>query len=1171
MAISQKRPATPGPVLLDIALLGEFRLTLDGQPGRLSAPPKAKLVLANLLLHHGAVERERIAFALWPDARETEGRANLRRHLYHLQRALPTRCSGTPWLSTSENSVSWIDGTDVRVDTFEFERLANDVQKRSTALDLYRGDLLENSDEEWLAPHRARLRARYLALLEELLVEARRDRRFEQARAYAEKLLVTDPWREDALRQLMAIRYESGDRGGALHDYERFAASLDEELGVPPMPETRALRDRVLNNESLATTASEQQVGVELARRPGRFVIPLVGRDDELAALRACWSRTTAGQREIVLVAGEAGIGKTRLASEFALFAEAQGARVLYGATTYPERMPYMAIGEALRNAVAMLESNVVDPLWLSVLARAVPSLRRRLPNISEPPAIDPQREQSRLFEAFAITLEALAKPRPLLLVLEDLHWAGAATLAALSFLAERPYDSSLMILGTYRDDEVGAARRSPGLRRLLQSSDELTHLALGRLSGESVTTALEVMPELGGKGQDVGSQLYAKSEGNPLFLTYALSDLLDRAGEGATVAQRGLDALIAARLERLSAPARALVEIASVIGDQFDVETAREVSGWPEGDVLDALNEVMDRGLVRESRGGSAFDCTFTHHLVRTQVYGRLPLAVCRRRHRRIGHVLERVHQGRGATTALDLAMHYDRGGLPDRAAGWYLDAAESALAVGALDEALAHAKRAAAVTGRDSERFAASAIEESVHGRRGDRTLQRAALDSLAYHAEKLEDDERRAETLWRRLQFHRSLGERNAEVESIERLSALSDRIASKQWRARVLLARAAYRTLMNQYGEARAAAKSALALQRELGDVAGQVEALGHLAHVAMRIGNNAEARALVDEARGHAVFSQSRNAIASATLAAARAAFRSHEYETARRLAGEAAEEYRSLGDAEGEATALNDQAPAFSCALRLRDARECVLSARDRFRAIAHRRGVAVSQANLASLNAYVGRFDDAIADLAQARANFSFLEDRRGLAICANTAAFIALHRGEFRAAEELAGEGLDQARAVGDPLIIAGALSILGTSKRELGEYAKAIEHLEESAAAYRGLGFGVELVHEQADLALAYAEMDDIAAGAAALEAVRTAREDESAATFWSHYAYWIASRAAAKLGDGAAARELLSRAHKLLDRLAGAIDEAETRRTFLAVPDNRAIREAFASEK
>jgi DNA-binding SARP family transcriptional activator len=241
VAISQKRPATPGPVLLDIALFGEFRLSLDGRPGRLSAPPKAKLVLANLLLHHGTVERERIAFALWPDARETEGRANLRRHLYHLQRALPTRCSGTPWLSTSENSVSWIDGTDVRVDTFEFERLANDVQKRSTALDLYRGDLLENSDEEWLAPHRARLRARYLALLEELLVEARRDRRFEQARAYAEKLLVTDPWREDALRQLMAIRYESGDRGGALHDYERFAASLDEELGVPPMPETRAL------------------------------------------------------------------------------------------------------------------------------------------------------------------------------------------------------------------------------------------------------------------------------------------------------------------------------------------------------------------------------------------------------------------------------------------------------------------------------------------------------------------------------------------------------------------------------------------------------------------------------------------------------------------------------------------------------------------------------------------------------------------------------------------------------------------------------------------------------------------------------------------------------------------------------------------------------------------
>jgi tetratricopeptide (TPR) repeat protein len=937
--------------------------------------------------------------------------------------------------------VSWIDGTDVRVDTLEFERLANDVEKRSTALALYRGDLLVSSDEEWLAPHRAHLRARYLSLLEELLLEARRDRRFEQARAYAEKLLAADPWREDALRQLMAIRYESGDRGGALHDYERFAASLDEELGVPPMPETRALRDRVLNNDPLPTTASEQQIGVELARRPGRFVIPLVGRDDELSTLRACWSRAAGGQREIVLVAGEAGIGKSRLASEFALFAEAQGARVLYGATAYPERMPYMAIGEALRNAVAMLESNVVDPLWLSVLARAVPSLRRRLPNIPEPPPIDPQREQSRLFEAFAITLEALAKPRPLLLVLEDLHWAGAATLAAMRFLAERPCAAPLMILATYRDDEVGAARQSPGLRRLLQSSDAMTHLALGRLSGESLARAFEMMPELSGQVQDVASQLYAKSEGNPLFLTYALSDFLDRAAEGATIAQRGLDALIAARLERLSAPARALVEIASVIGDQFDVETAREVSGWPEGDVLDALNEVMDRGLVRESREGAAFDCTFTHHLVRTQVYGRLPLAVCRRRHRRVGHVLERVHQGRGGATALDLAMHYDRGGLPERAAGWYLDAAESALEVGALDEALAHAKRAAAVTGRDSERFAAAALEERVHGRRGDRALQRAALDLVAGYAEDLGADESRAEALWRRVHFHRSLGERRAEAAAIERLGTLADGIASPRWRARVQLARAVHWTLVNRYGQARAAAERALALQREARDVVGEVETLCQLSSIATQTGENAEAHAFVEAARGCALSSQSRNAIAHATLAASRAAFRRQEFQEAHRLASDAAEEYRSLGDAEGEATALSAQAPPLSRGLHLREARECYVLARSRFEAIAHRQGVAVVLANLGSLDASVGCFDQALEKIEQARGIFDELNDRRGLAVCAIATAFIAIHRAEVAPAIKRARHGLELADAIGDRALAAGALSNLGTIEREAG----------------------------------------------------------------------------------------------------------------------------------
>jgi DNA-binding SARP family transcriptional activator/tetratricopeptide (TPR) repeat protein len=1163
VAISQKRPATPSPVLLEIALLGEFRLVLDGRPGRLAAPPKTKLVLAQLLLHHGAVERERIAFALWPDARETEGRANLRRHLYHLQRALPTRYSGTPWLSTSENSVSWIDGTDVRVDTSEFERLANDVQKRSAALELYRGDLLESSDEEWLAPHRAHLRARYLSLLEELLLEARRERRFEQARAYAEKLLAADPWREDALRQLMAIRYESGDRGGALHDYERFAASLDEELGVPPMPETRALRDRVLGNEPIPTTASEQQIGVELARRPGRFLIPLVGRDDELSALKECWSRATGGLREIVLVAGEGGIGKTRLASEFALFAEAQGARVLYGATTYPERLPYMAIGEALRNAVAMLESNVVDPLWLSVLARAVPSLRRWLPDMSEPPPIDPQREQSRIFEAFAITLEALAKPRPLLLVLEDLHWAGVATLAALCFLAERRYDSSLMILGTYRDDEVGAARQSPGLRRLLQSSDAVTHVALGRLSGESVAQALEVMPELGGQAQDVGTQLYVKSEGNPLFLTYALSDLLDRPVDGATIAQRGLDALIAARLERLSAPARALVEIASVIGDQFDVETAREVSGWPEGDVLDALNEVMDRGLVRESRGGSAFDCSFTHHLVRTQVYGRLPLAVCRRRHRRVGHVLERAHQGRGATTALDLAMHYDRGGLPERAASWYLDAAESALQVGALDEALAHAERAAAVTGRDSERFAAAALEERVHGRRGDRTLQRKALDAVAGYAEKVDADESRAEALWRRVQFHRSLGERRAEAAAIERLAALADNIPEPHWRARVELARAVHWTLVNRYGQARAAAEAALALEREAGDVDGEVETLCQLSSIARQTGENAQAHAFVEAARGCALSSQSRNAIAHATLAASRAAFHHQEFESAHELAREAAEEYRSLGDAEGEATALSAQAPPLSRRLHLREARECYLLARSRFEAIAHRQGVAVVLANLGSLDASVGCFDQALEKLEQARGIFTELNDRRGLAICAIAKAFITIHRADVGPAMQQAREGLELADAIGDRALAAGALSNLGTIEREAGQYAAAIEHLQQGAAAYRGLGLEAEIVHEHADLALAHAELGAVAAAMQALSAMRSVPENALTASFWPHYPYWIASRAAAKLGDPTMERELLARAHSLLLRMAAAIDDEPTKAAFLALAASRAI--------
>ncbi len=235
---------------LRIRLFGHVAVELDGAPFRLATPRKTLPILAYLLMNRDVpVARDFLAYVMWPDEEEESARSKLRMNLYELGRILPPSLAGSALLVTTD-SVGVRPDLRLWLDVEEFDRLVGDPQRIEEAVALYRGDLLASLYDEWILPERERRRNLYLTALARFVSEARRQRDFHAGLERAQRILSLDPWREDIVRQVMALRSESGDRAGALAEYERFAQLLQTELGVDPMPETKTAREAIARGRS---------------------------------------------------------------------------------------------------------------------------------------------------------------------------------------------------------------------------------------------------------------------------------------------------------------------------------------------------------------------------------------------------------------------------------------------------------------------------------------------------------------------------------------------------------------------------------------------------------------------------------------------------------------------------------------------------------------------------------------------------------------------------------------------------------------------------------------------------------------------------------------------------------------------------------------------------------
>ncbi len=681
---------------LRIELLGHVRILDGGTPVAALASARRCSLLAYLILHrHVAVRRERLASLFWPDSEEGQARTNLRRELHHLRADLP--CADEV-LRVDADTLQWVSGDTVEVDVEALEtaleaaaaaRSGGDPRAESGALEraavLYRGDLLPASYDDWLEGERQRLRCAVLAGLERLVGLAESSGDTAAALAHAERLLGIDPAAESAYRALMRLHQRDGNRAAAIHAFHRCAGALQRELEVTPSDATRAAYEALLATEG----GTDRR-----APREARDGAPLVGRDRALATLAEAWVDARAGASGVVVVYGEAGIGKTRLVEEFVRHSHPQQATVARSRAYAAEgTVSYGLAVDWLRTPAVSERVRELPAPWRAEIARLAPELDPE--GAQEPDAPDTvpaSWQRRRLLEAIARAL--LAAPGPRLLIADDLQWADADSLDVLRLLTRLDGTAQLLILATARSEELPGR---PALERLLlewRASGRLRDVELGRLSpSETERLARDVA---GGRlsAADL-ARIVRVSEGVPLFVVEALlagdgdADALPpgEATDTLTALPPRVRAVLSARLQQLSPAAASLAELAATIGRAFRFEVLRQASDRTEEELVRALDELWRRRIVREQAAG-AYD--FSHDALRDAARQGADPARRRLLHRRVARALEHLQAEGAGPMSGRLAHHFEQGGEPGRAVHAYRQAAREAGAVYAHGEAV-------------------------------------------------------------------------------------------------------------------------------------------------------------------------------------------------------------------------------------------------------------------------------------------------------------------------------------------------------------------------------------------------------------------------------------------------------------------------------------------------
>jgi DNA-binding SARP family transcriptional activator/Tfp pilus assembly protein PilF len=728
-------------------LLGAPRIAVDGVPVEVDTR-KAIALLAYLALTGRRHTRDALSGLLWPEYAQRRARAALRRTLSSLSAA---RAGG--WLEVGRESIGLVrDKTWVDVDRFrellagcrtthghgESEVCAGCLEPLEAAVALYRDDFLAGfalrdspAFDDWQFFESEELRRELAGALERLSRVLATRAEWEKAISHSRRWLALDGLHEPAHRWLMLVYAWAGQRTAALRQYRECVRVLEAELGVSPLEETTRLYESIREDDAPPPPAiSEGPQGVAASRieggeapetggDPRRAVAlrgaeqdPLVGRRSEWETLLRAYAAAAKGG-QLVVIEGEAGVGKTRLAEALVERVSRGGATVVAARCyTGESSLAYAPFVECL-SAAARREDLIVRlaelPEHLLVEAsRLVPGLAGLRPGLPPPPPLEDPGAQSRFFEGVCGALVAICNgPPPGVLFIDDVHWADSSSLELLAYLTRRSRSGQEpCIVLTWRDEEVATDDRLRGLLKEAQRAHAATLVPLARLDRSAVEELVGAVMGEAADPETLGGRLYDETEGLPLFLAEYLAAIasgdLD-AGDEAWSLPGGVRDLLAGRLETVGESARQLLGAAATIGRSFDFDTVREASGRGEEETIAALEELLGGGLIEEvgeeREGSPAYD--FSHEKLRALVYEEISLARRRLLHRRIAETLaRRVHRRREVgPAAAQIARHYQLAGRDAEAGRYFETAGEHARSLYANVEALSHFRAALAL----------------------------------------------------------------------------------------------------------------------------------------------------------------------------------------------------------------------------------------------------------------------------------------------------------------------------------------------------------------------------------------------------------------------------------------------------------------------------------------
>ncbi len=721
--------------MLEVSLFGKPTVRVNALEVSLST--RKAFGLVGYLALEGATSRSKLADLLWGELDDSAARTNLRQELRRIR-------------TTMLEDHLTVDGDQLTLkppletDVARFQS-AIKAEQFEAALNHYTGVFLEGTEwrgapafEEWVDAWRETLSSQRRNALKRQAVALEAAGNPRGALAAHLALLEDDELQEHHHREAMRLHSMLGERKEALARFERCRQILHQELGLEPLPETIRLAERIRSGRNSSLKPTQTAASENPFQTP-----PMIGRDD-------FWTQLETSEASFMLIEGEPGVGKTRLATEFA---QASGNTLVLNGQELSSGTPLFPVASALRTRLAS-QNLELEPIWRHEAARLVPELEPDAP--SAPSEALPE-GRARFLEGLTHALIAAVQPNGTLL-LDDFHWFDATSSELIVQLSKRAKTAGIKLIATARPSELSENPAATRAIEHLERDGLLTRLPLEPLNETMILSLVQAIS--GNEGGTIfATRLFTATAGNPLFVLETLRDLLeagtlyrDSNGMWRTpydedtqdyaelpLAQSVRQAVLQ-RIDRLGPAVRRMLDAASLTGDNFQLSELAQATALDEWLGLEALERASHAGILHNDQQGHRFH----HDLIRRSLSNALSTDRRRLLHKHLAATLESAH-GEPAR----IADHLEQADLKTQAAPWRIKAAEAARAVYAYRDALAHYARALENGVSQHEQFrihtARAALWKALDERIGWGEDVHAAIEIATY------------------------LGERNLEIES------------------------------------------------------------------------------------------------------------------------------------------------------------------------------------------------------------------------------------------------------------------------------------------------------------------------------------------------------------------------------------------------------------------